>query len=322
MSYSNETFSRAKRELDLRHSRALSERDARIERVETEVPEIKAINEQLANTCVNLSKLILRHDGNISDEIERIKEANLHAQKMSDDILRARGLDKDYFRPKFVCAECSDTGYVNGRRCRCFSRLLEKYAFEELSANSRMKLCGFETFDLNYYKASGDETYTQMKNIYEYCVSYAKNFSVDSKSIFMLGKTGLGKTHLSLAITKEVIIKGYSAAYDSIVNFLREIEKEHFGRSDKDTLSLLLDVDLLVLDDLGSEFDSAFYSSTVYNIINSRLNKGLPTGISTNLSPQEMQKKYDDRIISRLFAMYDYLKFSGSDIRQQKKING
>ena len=138
----------------------------------------------------------------------------------------------------------------------------------------------------------------------------------------MLGKTGLGKTHLSLAITKEVIIKGYSAAYDSIVNFLREIEKEHFGRSDKDTLSLLLDVDLLVLDDLGSEFDSAFYSSTVYNIINSRLNKGLPTVISTNLSPQEMQKKYDDRIISRLFAMYDYLKFSGSDIRQQKKING
>ena len=119
-----------------------------------------------------------------------------------------------------------------------------------------------------------------------------------------------------------MIEKGFNVAYDSIVNYLRMIEKEHFGKADTDTLQTLLNADLLIMDDLGSEYESSFYVSTIYNIINTRLNKGVPTIINSNLSPSELQKRYDDRIVSRLIAMYDYLKFTGNDIRKIKKVNG
>ena len=133
----------------------------------------------------------------------------------------------------------------------------------------------------------------------------------------MFGRTGLGKTHLSLAIANEVLKKGYNVLYDSTLNYLNQIEKEYFGRdtSGNDTLGQLISADLLILDDLGSEYDKPFYISTIYNIINTRLNKRLPTIVNTNLSHEEMLKKYEERIISRLFAIYKSLGFVGKDIR-------
>ncbi len=109
-----------------------------------------------------------------------------------------------------------------------------------------------------------------------------------------------------------------------MLNYLRIIEKEHFGRSENpetDTLQILIAADLLILDDLGSEFRTSFYESVIYNIINSRINLGLPTIISSNLSVSELQKNYNDRIISRLFSVYRILPFVGEDIRQIKRLN-
>jgi DNA replication protein DnaC len=141
-------------------------------------------------------------------------------------------------------------------------------------------------------------------------------FSKTSKSIFMNGSTGLGKTFLSAAIANELLKKGFSVAFDTIQNYLRAIENEHFGRStDRDTLQIINDADLLIIDDLGSEFSSSFYSAAIYNIINTRLNKCAPTIISSNLSLQELQDKYDDRIISRLTGMFSWMPFLGRDIR-------
>ena len=137
----------------------------------------------------------------------------------------------------------------------------------------------------------------------------------------MLGKTGLGKTHLSLSIAEVLIKNGWNVLYDSTINYLRQIEKEHFGRDlNGNTLQILLDADLIILDDLGSEYDTSFYVATIYNIINTRLNKNLPTIINTNLTPQELERKYDSRIVSRLFTMYTYLKFTGNDVRQIRAI--
>ena len=152
---------------------------------------------------------------------------------------------------------------------------------------------------------------------FQACKEFVKEFPHNTHSIFMSGKTGLGKTFLSSAIANELLQKGFNIAFDSIQNFLRAIENEHFGRSqNKDTLQVLIDADLLILDDLGSEFNSSFYISTVYNIINTRLNKGIPTIISSNLSFDELQQKYDDRIISRITGMYSWIIFMGKDIRQ------
>ncbi len=313
----------SKRRCDAKISYENHYRDA-----ESKVPEIVEINRQLANTSLELLNIIKSGGDNIDKRLDALKRQNLQAQEMVEILLVQNNFPKDYLNIKYKCELCSDTGFVQNSRCECLKEIIGRLSVKALNSHSQIKLCSFRTFNLNYYKnvtaPDGTDCYAIMSHVLDYCIRYSHEFSLNSKSIFMLGKTGLGKTHLSLSIAEKVIAKGYNVLYDSIINYLRQIEKEHFGRdsSGTDTLGLLLDADLVIFDDLGSEYDTSFYISTIYNIINTRLNKGLPTIISTNLSPQELESKYDARLISRLFAMYDYLKFMGSDIRHIKKKNG
>ena len=136
-----------------------------------------------------------------------------------------------------------------------------------------------------------------------------------------MGETGLGKTHLSLAIAGEVLKKGFGVVYGSVQNLFSNIEKEHFGRAtdaDGTTEKMLLECDLLILDDLGAEFTTSFTVATFNNIVNTRMLTSKPTIISTNLSLTEMQKRYSERIASRIIGEYNILTFAGKDIRQQK----
>ena len=139
----------------------------------------------------------------------------------------------------------------------------------------------------------------------------------------MRGETGLGKTHLSLAIANEVINKGYSVVYVSAPDILSKLEREHFSynyASEEQLMQSLLECDLLILDDLGTEFSSQFTSTAIYNLFNTRVNAAKPMIISTNLSMEEISKVYTARITSRLFENFHCLRFAGKDIRTQKLI--
>ena len=108
---------------------------------------------------------------------------------------------------------------------------------------------------------------------------------------------------------------------------LGKLEKEKFSFNTQDEdqqsyLSLVQECDLLILDDLGTEFLSQFVTSMLYNIINTRLLEGRPTIISTNLTFQEISKRYTDRLASRLFGGYEQFEFVGRDVRIQSKIRG
>ena len=213
--------------------------------------------------------MILSHQTNLSEGIEQLKGANLALQAREKELLAAHGYPADYLEMHYVCPICKDTGFADGKRCRCFEDLLRRERLKELNQVSDLELCSFDTFDLNYYStevdaATGVVPRTIMGNIYRFCRSYAENFTPESRGLFLIGDTGLGKTHLSLAIAKDVISKGCMVAYGSAQDFLRAVEEEHFGRSEgKETLDGLLDVDLLILDDLGAEFSSSFNLSTI-----------------------------------------------------------
>ena len=156
-----------------------------------------------------------------------------------------------------------------------------------------------------------------MKSVYESCRSYADNFGTDSNNLYFYGRTGLGKTHLSLAIANEVIKKGYNVVYGSVINFLNKLEREKFGRADSfETEDILIGADLLILDDLGAEFSTAVATSSLYNIINSRIARGVPTIISSNLNIKEMQDRYPESVASRVIGNYKMVVFDGKDIRQ------
>ena len=163
-----------------------------------------------------------------------------------------------------------------------------------------------------------------MRNIYDFCRRYADNFKKDSGNLFFTGATGLGKTHLSLAIAAEAINKGFGVVYGTAQTFAPSLERERFTRTEEsggDTLDLLNDCDLLIIDDLGMEISSSYITATIYNVIDTRITLKKPTIISTNLSMQELEKRYNERFTSRIIGFYDRLIFRGKDIRMKKKLN-
>ncbi|MBD5145800.1 MAG: ATP-binding protein [Ruminococcus sp.] len=329
MAFDKSIYEKAENEIKNRRMRAESDAEARASEVYQKIPEIKEINVRLSQTSVELSKLILRNKGDFKENFEKLKTQNLQGQEMVRTLLKNGGYPADFLEPKYICEKCRDKGYYDGQRCSCFEKLLTRFAVEKLNSEANMPDCDFEHFSLSYYKGitteAGVDCYKKMSDNLNFCRQYAERFSTDSQSLFLLGKTGVGKTHISLSIAREVVKKGYTAAYGSLLNYLRIIEKEHFGRSENpetDTLQILINADLLILDDLGSEFRTSFYESVMYNIINSRINLGLPTIINSNLSAAELQNNYNDRIISRLFSVYSTLMFVGDDIRQIKRLKG
>lgn len=318
---------RANEEMDKRHMQAELEADRRQREISEKLPQVAEIKRMLAQTSSELSRLIISRKGNYRENFEKIRQNNLQCRQMIKNILRENNYPENYLEVKYRCSQCSDTGYTDSGMCECMKRLISRIAAEELNRSANMPEADFAHFNLDYYRGivtDGIDCYSKMSQNLDFCIKYADTFSENSKSVLMLGKTGVGKTHLSMSIAKKTAADGNNVIYGSVINLLRAIENEHFGRSgsDDDTLSVLNECDLLILDDLGSEHHTPFYESTLYNIINTRINTGKPTIISSNLSLEELYSAYNERIVSRIAGYYELLLFAGKDIRQLKRING
>lgn len=295
-----------------------------------EIPRVREIYKQMAQTGLKVSNIVFSNDTSqkdIVDIIENIKVENLNLQKELKLLLHQNGYESDYLDTNYTCSDCEDTGFINGYRCKCLRMLITDIAVSEFNSSSNLAPLSFNTFSLKYYSnepdSRGISPQKTMENIMGFCKQYADKFSKTAPSVLMIGETGLGKTHLSISIANAVIKRGFNAIYSSSLDLFRILQNEYFGRSDgdKNTIQTILDADLVIIDDLGAEFDSAFNSSCLYNIVNSRLNANKPTIINTNLVPSEIEKRYTTRIASRLMTLYKCLKFTGRDVRQIKLTN-
>ena len=315
---------RAKKIIEDRRTRA--ERDADLRRAELEAvsPELKKINREIASAGLRAIKAIGMGE-DAQKYINELAAENLNNQKKRTEILAELSLPADALDIKYTCKKCEDTGVYEGHYCDCMKALVKKLQFENLCSQAPAKTSTFDTFSLDYYKGivdpnTGINAYERMSQIFNYCRSYASDFGKKSPSILMYGQTGLGKTHLSLAIANVVVEKGYSCLYTSAGSLFSRLEKEKFGkvRTEDSFEDVVLSCDLLILDDLGSEFITSFTIAEVYNIINSRILAGLPTIINTNLLYDEIADKYNPRVYSRILGDYTPLEFVGCDIRQLK----
>lgn len=287
-------------------------------------PELIDIEREMANTALDTVKAMQNCD-DPKGFIEKLRDRNLKYQKLREELFKSAGYDKNYLKPQYTCPVCKDLGYVDGKPCACFEDVLKKLAFKELAHSTPLKISSFNDFDVSLYPdkkdSSGVSIRDRMNDIFNFCKDYAEDFDTSSPSLFMYGETGLGKTHLSLAIAGKAIEKGYGVIYGSAQNLLSMVEREKFGRSneaDGTTEDKLLCCDLLILDDLGAEFSTQFTVAEIYNIINSRLAASLPTIINSNVPIEELEKRYQSRITSRIIGTYTTLRFFGNDIRQIK----
>ena len=312
--YSYENYDLVKAEIENRRQKAISLADMRNLELRSKSAEIAEIDKELSGTGLLIFKTACS-----GGDIIPIKNRNEELNKKRREIIKSLGYPEDYTDVQYFCRKCSDTGFIGGSKmCSCMRELL---VIKNIAASGMGKLIekqSFDNFSLELYK-SDPELYERMKYNVDTARKFAENFSNEGGNLLLVGGTGTGKTHLSSAIAREVITRGFDVLYDSTQNIIGEFEADKFksGYGPYEPKSTkYMECDLLILDDLGTEFTNQFTVSCLYNLLNTRLNRGLSTIISTNLGAEELASRYEDRIYSRIIGRDStILFFGGSDQR-------
>ena len=320
MGYTGSMYRKAQRILEQRRDNAFNEAQQRSEKIRQVVPEIESIQKQLSGVGLEISQLFF-YKGNTEEKVAELRSKSRELVSKRSKILKENGYSEDAMQPHYVCPVCEDRGFVNGRLCSCHIQLLKDLMKNEIRKFAPLDDCTFDNFKLEYYSETPLENSIvpreRAKKIFESARLYAQNFSLESKNLLFSGATGLGKTHLSLAIANVVINKGYDVCYGTSQNICDDLHSEQFGRTENIhyTKQQVLDSDLLILDDLGCEVNNQYSTAILYNIINSRILSKKPTIISTNCQFSELLEKYDQRITSRITGEYTNMIIFGNDIR-------
>ncbi len=300
-------------------SKILSEKKADYQR---RLDVIKSTNSEFNEIIERLSvigpQICIAGIANDTEKLSRLKAESMKLNTMVQKIIENSKIEPI----QYDCTTCNDTGYVDGKICNCIKNMAIEYNLEEFSKNCPVMECRFENFYLDYYSnvvTNGTSPLKRMTAIFKFSKEYVINFSKNNgQNVLFCGNTGVGKTHISMAICYELIKRGFDVAYDTSFNLFAKIENEHFKIRTNDYYEELISSDLLVIDDLGSEYVTPYIQSVLYNIINSRILSKKSTIINTNLSMKEIEDKYTPRVSSRLVGEYISKKFLGDDIRQKK----
>ena len=226
MSYSQEVYSRATEMLERRKEKATMEAQFRFDEISAKIPELESIQQKLSNIGLSISKVFLFSDDKKAD-MEKLMEESLKLQDEKKKLLVKYGYDENALNITYHCPDCKDTGFIGSRRCKCHKELLKNIERENLSKIAPLDDCTFDAFKTEYYPDT-----ERAERIRANCLKYATNFTTNSKSIIFYGGTGLGKTHLSLAIANVAINRGYSVVYGTAQNILNDLQNENFGRTD------------------------------------------------------------------------------------------
>ena len=322
--FNRENYRRIKQEFTAKHLAAGENQRARMREVEAGHPELAEINAALSQTGLRIFSAAMEGRQGLDARIDALRRENETLLAQRAELLAMIGYPKDYLDLRYECETCLDTGFTeNGTRlCSCMRRALVLAGYETSGIGHLMERQTFENFDLQYYKDPADRKV--MEQNFSTVKRYVELFSDEkSQNMLFFGQTGLGKTHLSSAIAKSLIDRGFDVLYETAQNLFGDFEDERFNRAyntgvEERKTDRYFSCDLLIIDDLGAELSNQFTASCLYNIINTRYNTGKSCIISTNLSHNEIEKRYSPRVLSRLLGQYQNLQFTGRDVRQMK----
>lgn len=321
------------KDYDLKHSKAISDADARKKDLYAKLPRLQEIDNELNKYAIETAKSIL--SSNKSDALLKLQDKVQVLKEERNKILSENHKDLSYLLPKFECSSCNDTGYIleNGQStmCSCLKQQLLNIEYNKSNIGNLDKE-NFKKFNINLYSDEVDENKynadisprENIKIIGKEVKKFIKNFdNPDEKNLLFSGGTGLGKTFLSNCIVAEILAQGKTVLYQTAPVMLDTLIAELFDKNTDGSFSKnLLSVDLLVIDDLGTETMNSMKFTEIYKIINTRLlnqnGKITKTIISTNLDLQGLFNTYDERIVSRFIGHYNIYRFFGDDIRFKK----
>ena len=322
MSLNNSQYNAIMRIYNQRQFQDKYEQDQRREEVYQKVPQIRQIEDEISSQAVRRARKLLDGDTNAKEELKQHIE-DLREQK--EVLLSAFGFPADYMEMHYACPECQDTGYVDGRKCRCFKKEEIRLLYSQSNIEEVLLRENFDSFSYEYYDDRVVIPEIQMtvadymRQVHTWCKEYVENFEKKGGNLIFTGSTGVGKTFLTNCIAKALIDQYQSVIYLSSNDLFDVFSKNkfHYDTEEemKDMYQYILDCDLLIIDDLGTELNNTFVSSQLFYCINERLLRKKSTIISTNLSMTMLRDTYSDRISSRIISQYSIIPLYGDDIR-------
>lgn len=294
-------------------------------------PDIFNINDKINRLSIEISKTII-----LNKNSTKIDELNIELEKLKiekKELLNKLNINDNFFKPDYSCKLCNDTGYLvnnNQIMCTCLKQKLLNIQYNKSNISS-LEHENFDNFNISLFSDEKDEKKynsnispkENLEKIKEISLDFIKNFdNSQEKNLLFTGNTGLGKTYLTNCIANELLKQGKTVLYQTAPVMLDSILDYRFGKNNEFNYNDLLTVDLLIIDDLGTESSNNMKFSELFNILNTRLlnqnNHVTKTIISTNLSLNNLFKTYDERIFSRLVGYYNICRFFGEDLRYNK----
>ena len=329
MPYNSKIYQMAKTVLENKREKNQYLLEKRREEITNKLPQYLEVKNKTLSLFNDYMKNSSTYSKEQTEEIkEKIKQCELERKK----ILKDNGYNENYLESIYDCPDCKDTGYINNKQCDCLIKILNEIAKKESRLSYMIDEQNFEHFNLDIYsdKISSKNDISpkeNMKKILSFVKKFIDNFdNISTKSLLFTGSTGVGKTYLSSCIAKKMLDKGKNVLYQSSAKLCEILEEYKFNRENAiyDTINIvrdIYDIDLLIIDDFGTEFKTSYTLTAIFELINSRIVNNKKTIISTNLSIIELKDIYSERLFSRFMGEFDILEFIGEDLRMKNFLN-
>lgn len=299
-----------------------------------QLPEVREIDNEISMLAVKNASLIISDGISPEEAVKALEEKRNELLIKRDAIIKKSGLPYDE-PERYCCALCKDTGYVNGKKCSCYDKMLKKVinslpdSYSDIFPDFEKDV--FDNFSLEWYSKQKDEKlgtspYDNMLSVLRECKLFCIDFDEKGGNLYFYGGSGTGKTFMANCIANFLMQRGKSVLYQSAYKLFQFMEDYKFGKISREKCVSQYDSvyssDLLIIDDLGTEFTTAYTCSVFFDILNTRLIGGKSTLISTNLSVGKLSQKYTDRVSSRIIGNFELMRFLGDDIRIAGKFSG
>ena len=328
MNLKNSQYQAIMRQYDLLQLQHRHLQSQRYQEICDHLPAYRQLEEETASFCADRAR-----DAALGRK-DVLQDMQQHLQELQEQktlLLTQAGYPADYLELTYSCPDCHDTGFIGDKKCHCFKQAMVDLLYRQSNIHDVLKRENFDTFDIRYYsdtknRSLGVSPRENIQAVLSTCHDFIDHFDEQSRNLLFYGDTGVGKTFLTNCIARELLDASHTVIYLTAFHLVDILQNNTFGNDDMDDTDenmfhYILDCDLLIIDDLGTELNNAFITSQLFLCINERLLARKSTIISTNLSLDELQNEYSERIFSRLVSNYEIMLILGDDIRIKKAIS-